>query len=379
MTLNENGVVVSDSIVPHELLQDLQAYFERNIRWTFGSQSDRSEQQFGHWNYDFLDALPDSQADYTSQLFGSADGGVLKRLWDLLQRTVLPGHQLVRFYANAHTYGVEGYPHIDTRFNGNYSTIIYLNPTWSLEWAGETIVANEMDDVAYAVLPKPGRVLAFDGRLTHSARSVSRRCSALRVCLVIKTKVPGSHDAVVPPGCASFLKQTRTHEIHHSGRATLYDHLVGTYRLLTEFDVPEPTRLAGLFHSVYATQSFQHVSVLAQDRPAVLALIGEEAERLVRIFSTLPRPRLLDDALHNSSDRWEDVVWEAASRLPGLEDAQRADVMQIAAIECANLIDQKALQLYPRVAALAQAQGWLNERGMVTRRTHHLGKQKAST
>ncbi len=40
-------------------------------------------------------------------------------LWAQLQDRVLPGHALVRCYANAHTFGIEGYPHVDSRKPGN--------------------------------------------------------------------------------------------------------------------------------------------------------------------------------------------------------------------------------------------------------------------
>lgn len=98
----------------------------------------------------------------------------------------------MRCYANAHTFGVEGYPHVDSRKPGNYTTIFYINPVWKPEWAGETIFMNDLGDIAHAVLPKPGRMVLFDGRIIHAARAVTRICPAMRVTLMFKTRAPGA-------------------------------------------------------------------------------------------------------------------------------------------------------------------------------------------
>lgn len=98
----------------------------------------------------------------------------------------------MRCYANAHTFGIEGYPHTDSRKPGNVTTIFYINPQWKPEWAGETVFINDLGDIAHAVLPRPGRAVVFDGTIVHSARAVTRLCPALRVTLMFKTRAPGA-------------------------------------------------------------------------------------------------------------------------------------------------------------------------------------------
>ena len=51
------------------------------------------------------------------------------------------------------------------------------------------------------------------------------------------------------------LEQLGTHAIGHSER-TLLDHLSGTCRLLESWSCPHTVCVAGLFHSVYGTSSF---------------------------------------------------------------------------------------------------------------------------
>jgi hypothetical protein len=51
--------------------------------------------------------------------------------------------------------------------------------------------------------------------------------------------------------------------------------------------------LAGLCHSVYGTNVYRRVLISPEDRISVRAAIGEEAEQLVYLFSTIDRPRCL--------------------------------------------------------------------------------------
>ena len=51
---------------------------------------------------------------------------------------------------------------------------------------------NDLGDIAHAVLPKPGRIVQFDGRILHAARGLSRICPAMRVTLMFKTTAPGA-------------------------------------------------------------------------------------------------------------------------------------------------------------------------------------------
>lgn len=175
-------------------LATVQAFFQTQVQWTFGWQSNKNNADvpFSHWNHDFLQVGRNNQTDCTDQLLSDAALAPLAALWTRLQTDVLHGHALVRCYANAHTFGIEGYPHVDSRKPGNYTTIFYINPQWKPEWAGETVFINDLGDIAHAVLPKPGRAVVFDGRIIHSARAVTRLCPALRVTLMFKTLAPGA-------------------------------------------------------------------------------------------------------------------------------------------------------------------------------------------
>jgi hypothetical protein len=181
-----------DGYLPEEQLAKLQEFFQTNVLWTYGWQSNREKVPFSHWNHDFLKTHRQNQSNEEQVLLENEALEPIRALWLKLKSDQLKDHSLVRCYANAHTFGIEGYPHVDSRKPGNYTTIVYINPMWKPEWAGETVFINDLGDITHAVLPKPGRITIFDGRITHAARGLSRICPAMRVTLMFKTTAPGA-------------------------------------------------------------------------------------------------------------------------------------------------------------------------------------------
>lgn len=85
----------------------------------------------------------------------------------------------------------------------------------------------------------------------------------------------------------TFLIEMGTRTTPHSGR-TLFDHLKGVHDLLRDWGNDADVCNAGLFHSIYGTKTFKHVTI--DDRRPVQALIGEYSELLVNTFRTKDRP-----------------------------------------------------------------------------------------
>jgi hypothetical protein len=110
----------------------------------------------------------------------------------------------------------------------------------------------------------------------------------------------------------NFLLMLGTRGTAHTGRS-LFDHLKGVHDLLRDWDNSEEVCLAGLFHSIYGTQSFKHQSM--SDRGKLAQMIGDYPEFLVHCFSTKDRP------LFESVD----------------DPVARAQLMEI---EAANLLEQ---------------------------------------
>ena len=89
---------------------------------------------------------------------------------------------------------------------------------------------------------------------------------------------------------SSFLIEKGAQEIGHDFNKgiTLYDHLVGTWKLLNEWKCSTEVCNAGLFHSVYGTRIIDGIprgeTSLGCSRQEIEDVIGKEAEELVHIF-----------------------------------------------------------------------------------------------
>jgi 2OG-Fe(II) oxygenase superfamily len=185
-------VFVHDTALSPVVLQNVQNYFAEHVRWKFGWPQGVSD-PFSHWNIDFLNAPLKSQADVESQLFAKPELQAVADVWRALKEGPMRGHYLLRCYANAHTFGVEGHPHtdiVDASQVDNYTAVVYLNPVWKKEWAGELVLFNPANDTICAVLPQAGRAALIPGDIVHAARGVSRQCPAVRVCVAFKSRLP---------------------------------------------------------------------------------------------------------------------------------------------------------------------------------------------
>lgn len=79
------------------------------------------------------------------------------------------------------------------------------------------------------------------------------------------------------------LKQLNAHFCHHSGCSFL-SHLIGTYKLLRDWKAPEAVCLAGLYHSIYGTQTFRESLAQISQRDEIELIIGNKAEKLAYYF-----------------------------------------------------------------------------------------------
>lgn len=75
-----------------------------------------------------------------------------------------------------------------------------------------------------------------------------------------------------------------TKDTPHTNR-TLFDHLYNTYLILKEHECCIDVALAGLYHSIYGTETFQKSSGLS--RELIREYIGEYSEKLVFEFSQM--------------------------------------------------------------------------------------------
>ncbi len=84
----------------------------------------------------------------------------------------------------------------------------------------------------------------------------------------------------------AFLQAHNAARMGHTSQSLL-DHLTAVRGLLVQWGAPASVAAAGLFHSVYGTESYRQEAVPLELRPQVRAVIGEEAERLAYVFGAM--------------------------------------------------------------------------------------------
>lgn len=319
-------------VLPDELMKQVKGVIDQ-VPWRYGWHSNKSI-EFTHWNYDFANAGALNSIDVSSRLTGP-----IKDAWDHIQKHITGPADLLRCYTNSHTFGVEGYPHTDSRRGEDKTILIYMTPDWQRNWGGETVVYHG-NEIAHAELPHYGSGLIFHGADWHCARAVTRICPAQRITLMFKF-CPKDADPVRNK-LQEFLTALGTQKVKHSGR-NLWTHLLNTYDMLKANGYRQEICSAGGLHSIFGTNAFTKQTLTLEQRSLVVNVIGEEATKLVELFHNVKRPSTIEAALKNNVSEVE-LNDGSKKLLSGIE------LNSLAAIEAANLADQKSLKNYPHIA-----------------------------
>ncbi|PRQ04331.1 hypothetical protein ENSA5_08620 [Enhygromyxa salina] len=86
----------------------------------------------------------------------------------------------------------------------------------------------------------------------------------------------------------AFLTSHEAMALSHSSDSLL-SHLLGTHALLVDWGCREALSDAGLFHSVYGTESYPCTLAPLSARARIRALLGAEAERLAFLFGIMDK------------------------------------------------------------------------------------------
>jgi hypothetical protein len=323
--------MIYEDVLNEALIDEVEEYFN-DAAWKYGWSSDKATgpRINSHWHHAIT--TPDgvqNGLDITTKL-----PTLFKRVWEEVSQEIFPNHTLLRMYANAHTYGTEGYPHRDTLRRGLSTLVIYLNRQWDASWGGETVAF--LPDGGLAPSPvKFNHGFLLDSKLRHVARGVSRECPELRKTLVIKVstaRLDPKRDRL-----QRFLFRKKTHTLPHN-KGNLFDHLLRTYDFLKEADAPEHLCLAGGAHSLFGTQVYKTAALRNQDEAELLEVIGPRAAELVKLFSKTKRPRVLEEAL-------------AEKGFDGVDPVTRA----LCILDGANLLEQQTLGRFPHIKTAWEA------------------------
>jgi (p)ppGpp synthase/HD superfamily hydrolase len=152
-----------------------------------------------------------------------------------------------------------------------------------------------------------------------------------------------------------YLVQLGADRTRHSD-CTLLDHLAGLHRDLTAWQCSEDVCMAGLFHSIYGTQSFHHKSISLERRDEVRRVIGARAERLVYLYRAVDR-RAFDASLEKNGP----------VEVPDVETGQTVTLEQT------EFDDLCRLQLCDHLEQMARCQTWDSRRSAFQRMAMRLG------
>ncbi|WP_080672299.1 2OG-Fe(II) oxygenase [Bradyrhizobium japonicum] len=188
------GVKEYDGLVPLRLQAELAQLAKQPI-WGFGWHSSSARDRYAFWHAHGAGGDAKSRESCAAELEANVAFQPVYKLFKLLQKNILAGHEPLRVYANLHTFGHEGYPHRDSPDRENYWTTVYFaHEEWHSAWGGELAFLNDTyDEIIHSTFPRPGRLVQFSGSTPHCARGVSRECSKARVTVVIKTQKKRSH------------------------------------------------------------------------------------------------------------------------------------------------------------------------------------------
>jgi len=334
---------VIDNFLPEANYKTLREFIQAQPM-KYGAKSNSQTDPHGHWSWK---PVHDNQQNLAN-LVGDLPSP-LRGIWDFVHVTKLnfPNGSppaVIRCYANGYTYGTDGYFHVDSQRSDEQTIIIYICDKWEPDWAGETVWVAQAGTRNDA-LPWPNRAVILPSNISHCARAVSRKCTALRTTFMFKTR---PRQSVSFEKLSTFLAANGALNLKHEN-GTLHDHLVRVFSILEEKKLPTEVCFAGGLHSVYGTNAFPHKLFDSNSsgwRSHLATVFGKSAEAIAFLFSIIDRPKTLEaPAIHKIDSYGLEMRYAKV-----MEPVQASVVRNLRLIECANLLDQGALGKWPNLS-----------------------------
>tara|TARA_R100001460_G_scaffold25385_4_gene51022 strand:+ start:1310 stop:2170 length:861 start_codon:yes stop_codon:yes gene_type:complete len=177
--LDQNFIKVIDNYFDQEDIMQSYFHFRDKVPWKFiGSGQNKNTWRNFRYYPKFKNKI--------ELKFKKSTEKILKnfKYFDLLT--------LERIYASGNPYGTVHESHTDYGLNsqGGITVMYYLNNTWDLNLGGETVFYDvDRQDIQKSVIPKPGRIVIFDGLIEHCARETVRKFNDLRMVLTFKYEI----------------------------------------------------------------------------------------------------------------------------------------------------------------------------------------------
>lgn len=123
----------------------------------------------------------------------------------------------------------------------------------------------------------------------------------------------------------------------------LYSHLLGTYDILAGWGLTQPVCYAGLFHSIYGTDSFSNDAFGSISRHDLRHAIGREAEALVYLFCARSSESFWNaiETMQTGRNTHSNRTFTVIDRFCGEEiECTKRQLENISVIILANALDQ---------------------------------------
>ena len=168
--------VIDDYFDDYDIFKNY-IYFRDHAPWTFtGAGKDKAKWRNFKYKLNFKNKIEKYLKKHSQKILKNL------KIFNFLK--------LERVYASANPYGTIHEPHrdYDPNLKGGITIMYYLNNTWNLKYAGETVFFNN-GEIIKSIIPRPGRVIIFDGSIEHCARDVRRDVNDLRMVLTFKHNI----------------------------------------------------------------------------------------------------------------------------------------------------------------------------------------------
>ena len=186
MTFSAGDIVILDDALPLQDRESLTTKLSAAI-WRFGWPINDAFFSRPCWHAFIAGKRRPEQESCEYEL--AEQWGALASLWNSVKERYISGARLLGVYANGQTFGQDSPIHRDNwGVESGATVLVFCNEYWPTCWGGElTFYDQRKENVIKSILPKPGRVVIFDGRIPHAARSPSVDCDQLRMTIAFKT------------------------------------------------------------------------------------------------------------------------------------------------------------------------------------------------
>lgn len=163
-----------DHVVDGAAAEELHAWFRR-LGYHF-ADADRDDTAFARHLVHYFDEEECAEGTYVSVLVDAARS--------VLETLALPFTGLERVYANFNLFGDQQFAHED---GDCWTVLAFLNASWGDDWGGELLLYEAgPGSLAWAVPPRAGRMVVFDGNVLHRGGAPTKFCLDGRITLAIK-------------------------------------------------------------------------------------------------------------------------------------------------------------------------------------------------